>query len=124
MAVLLAWNSTFLLNLPEVDEQHIAIVDKLNEVHESVRTRKPRSVLVRQWHTLLDMLRDHFATEERLMKQEHCPSYERHKSEHDYLLRMAGRVPLTVEATSLIREWLMTHLKGSDSQMAKELRAL
>lgn len=124
MAVFLSWKPALLLNLPEVDEQHAEIVEKLNSVHASILNGKARSSLVKEWNTLLDLLREHFAWEERLMKREHCPCLERHKNEHDYLLRMAGRMPLTVEATSLVREWLLTHLKGSDAQMAKELRAI
>ncbi|MCC7154171.1 MAG: hemerythrin family protein [Bryobacterales bacterium] len=123
MAVLLSWKAEHLLNLPEFDDQHIAIVEKLNSVHAAILSGKSRSTLVREWHALLELLREHFAAEERLMKRERCPSLERHKNEHDYLLRMAGRMPLTSAATSLVREWLLTHLKGSDTQMADELRS-
>lgn len=123
MAVLLSWKAEHLLNLPEFDDQHLAIVDKLNFVHAAIQSGRSRSTLVREWHALLELLREHFAAEERLMKRERCPSFERHKNEHDYLLRMAGRMPLTAAATSLVREWLLTHLKGSDTQMAEELRS-
>ena len=124
MGVLISWTSEMLLGLSEIDDQHVAIVRKLNQTNDSLLAGKARSALVREWHALLEMLREHFAAEERLMRQENCPSYERHKCEHDYLLRMAGRVPLSPAATSLIREWLITHLNGSDRQMASELRRL
>ena len=99
MKPFLSWRSDWLLGLHELDEQHIALAAKLNQIHDVMvregTRQKCDSKACRHFHDLVEMTRKHFRNEERVMRDHGFPGLAEHHREH---------VMLLAELQDLIRE--------------------
>jgi len=117
------WNTTYCIQISGVDGQHQNLFRIAHELHVAMLAGKAKSVLEEVLSRLLRYTQVHFGYEERLMRECHYPQYAEHKAEHEALtskvLRFreefaAGRVILTVALLQFLKEWLETHIAGSD----------
>lgn len=126
---LLNWGSLFETKITEIDTQHKKLVDLLNMVHEAVQNKKGTDVMNKTLVELVNYTKNHFATEERLMKQHNYPDYEKHKKEHENLSQKvvefqqkyskSSNDPLLVQELSVfLKTWLTNHIVGIDKKYA------
>jgi hemerythrin-like metal-binding protein len=73
----------------------------------------------------------HFAHEERLMRLHDYPDLAAHHAEHEALTKkvvqfqndfQSGRATMTVQVLHFLKEWLESHIAGSDRKYAPFLR--
>jgi hemerythrin len=132
----LTWNEDFACGIPEIDEQHMILVDLLN-VLSVARASEPGTELVRR--IVLDFLnyaQFHFETEELLMQRYGYAESEpeeatRHLEQHRLaLLQMAAArdtlrsreaMPLD-DLIGFLRDWLERHIPSTDVQFCAFLR--
>lgn len=76
------WSEDENIKIKIIDEQHKSIAMLLNELHETLGSNRDflEKNLVER---LVKKLRDHFDTEENLMKENKFPYFISHKMEHD-----------------------------------------
>ncbi len=126
----LSWDHELLsLGDAELDEQHRHFIRLLNDLHESVQGSRGDITNIVQ--RLIDYAEEHFALEERRMREVGFPEYRSHKSLHDSCLRELRRYQMRVEreegvASELLfflRTWLLNHLMQVDQQLVPYLRA-
>ncbi|MCX8070702.1 MAG: bacteriohemerythrin [Thermodesulfovibrionales bacterium] len=126
---LLNWGSLFETKISEIDTQHKKLVDLLNTVHEAVQNKKTTDVMNKTLSELVNYTKNHFTTEERLMKQHNYPDYEKHKKEHENLSQKvvefqqkyakSSNDPLLVQELSIfLKNWLTNHIVGIDKKYA------
>ncbi len=122
---LFVWSDKYSVNIKEIDEQHKKLVDMLNELHDSMKAGKGKEVLGSIFTGLIQYVGTHFATEERLMSSNAYPEYAAHKAEHTKLTQKAlelqknfqeGVPVLTVELMNFLKDWLQTHILGTDKK--------
>lgn len=105
----LVWNEDrHALGIPSIDQQHRQLMDIVNKLSEAVS----QGCDCMQAHLLikktLDFIKNHFAHEEKLMRQHGFPGQEQHEAEHGKLLEAALNLMDTLSPEHTDRAVLVT----------------
>ena len=127
----LVWREGWNTNIPDIDEQHIAMANMLNQLAEvlnqSDKGQEHDRALHRLLSDLLTLTREHFASEEKKMRQIGYPNYAAHKSEHmmlqaelaDYILEIKkGKSEVDIGTLSDLKFWFIGHITTDDKAFA------
>lgn len=122
-AQLIQWSETRRIGIPELDEQHQAMVTMLNELHLAIVGKKGREMS----GLILDRLDEypdrHFSREEELMQQLRYSGLDTHREEHEDFMRQVanlrdrleeGGTKITFELLHFLKAWLSQHIHESD----------
>lgn len=128
----LQWKDDFSVNIEEIDAQHQRLVEMINVLYDALMTKKGRDVQKNIIYGMVDYAGVHFATEEKLMQLHAYPDYPQHKLEHDQFTGKAGDLKklvdsagflLTLEILNFLRDWLQTHILGTDMKYSPHFKA-
>jgi hemerythrin-like metal-binding protein len=86
--MLMQWNESCTLGIPAIDEQHRELYTMLNDLSLAMENRQGKTIAARVMNRLFPFLREHFAEEERSLRQIHSPSYRQCCSRHAQQLAM------------------------------------
>lgn len=135
-----------LVDLNEIDRVHLEEVELLNRLYALLDTQTSQKVnceegdatlyenkVLLTLNELLLHIREHFANEERLMKESYYPSYNMHKAEHGKIINEVQMKILefrTRKDYKILREyfeediptWLDQHIKSMDIILADFLK--
>jgi hemerythrin len=113
MTQFVEWSAALSVGIDEIDAQHQALIDLINEVQDAVAGGCERERQLDALGRLAEYTKIHFAVEESLMRIFGYPDYERHKAQHEGLVRSMLDLQrrLAVEQEAPIDEGLMRHLK-------------
>ena len=126
------WSKTYSVHIAVLDEQHRHLVETLNELHHALAAGHGNSVLDQVLQKLLNYAREHFATEERLMKQHTFPGLPTHRTQHQEFLdkiaefeqaRAAGKPGVPVSLLFFAEAWLKQHVRKTDQLYSGFLNA-
>lgn len=121
----LNWNESLSVKINSIDDQHKKLIELINRFYEQVSHRtndENISILIKGMKEYTQM---HFDYEERYMQQFSYPDYTAHKREHDlFIAKVAdveekfskGKVILSFEITSFLKDWIKNHIQGSDKK--------
>lgn len=123
-----SWSEAMSTGVPEVDNQHKELFSQINYLREAMQQGKGRDKIEAMLDYLADYALRHFATEERWMARLGCPAAAENKRQHaDFAARfkqMRERltasgvsVPMVVEMSGFLSDWLVRHISGTDAQM-------
>jgi hemerythrin len=131
MTDLIVWRESWLTNIPDIDEQHIAMANKLNQIIDLLSqldtNENCKRKLEKLLHEFLNLTRNHFASEEALMRQVDYPDYSVHKKEHMILHGDLTQYIHDIECDkstiengvlSLLKHWFIAHITGDDKAFA------
>ncbi len=127
MASLFVWNDSYSTGIREIDAQHKKLVDILNALYDAMSKGQGNQALGKLLDELIKYTVVHFATEERLFKLHGYPDTLAHKREHDELASKvlqlqkdfaAGKVSLSMQVASFLKNWLTNHILGADKKYA------
>jgi hemerythrin len=130
--VLFPWSDKYSLGIPSIDQQHKKLVGMLNELFDAMKEARGNDVLGKTLNGLIDYTKTHFAYEERLMQQHAYQDFVAHKERHDELTKQvletadqfaAGRVGLSTQTAQFLKEWLASHIMGTDKEYAPLLKS-
>ncbi len=120
---LITWTAEeFGTNISVADEQHQNIFSLLNQLDDAVKSGD-RSATGSILDELINVVVDHFKTEEDLMQQHGYPNFAAHKDAHDKLVATcadlqkkfhAGEAEVTPETTQFVKDWLVNHIPKID----------
>ena len=122
---LITWKDSYSVGNANIDGQHRRLMDLVNELHEAMRTGQANSVLGAILDQLVTYTHTHFAFEERVMAVSGYPGLAEHKKQHAELAeRVAGlvaewktgRIALSMHVSNFLRQWLDSHILGSDKK--------
>ena len=122
---LIEWDDTLSVNVAEIDRQHKKLVAMINELHAAMRERRTKDVLGKIIDGMITYAETHFATEEKYFDQFNYPGTTTHKKEHKYFIKKvnefkqsfdADRLMLSIDVIDFLKEWLVTHIQGSDKK--------
>ena len=122
------WNPSYETGNITVDNEHkeiFALVQKVLDVGFTNRKEKIDTAI----NFLADYTVKHFSHEENLMNQSQYPGSAQHKEEHkafvqsvvalkERIMREGDSMQLGVEINETVVNWLITHVLGSDKDLA------
>ena len=126
------WKNEYAVNIGSIDAQHQMLFAIGRELYAAMSTGQGKAVLGRILDRLVQYTTVHFAHEERLMQLHHYPDFAKHKAEHDELVKQvqafqtefeSGRATMAVQVLQFLKDWLESHIKGSDFAYASCLKA-
>jgi hemerythrin len=128
--ILIEWRSEYSVQIPSIDEQHKKLVNMINALNAAMESGLTDSLLESIFEGLLQYTQKHFAYEEALFEQTGYLAGAAHRREHDVLREQVfdlkrrldrGEMVLGVEVMAFLRDWLTSHIMGSDRAYSKHL---
>ncbi|MDD4977463.1 MAG: bacteriohemerythrin [Gallionella sp.] len=115
------------LGIAEIDAQHRALVQQVNELHKSWMEGNDASACLTRFDALVAATQKHFVFEESYMAAHDYPDIDAHRHMHHTLIeelqhlhaQMAKGNELLVMHT--IKDWLMEHINHADQAMGEFL---
>jgi hemerythrin len=125
----LHWSSDLDTGIDVIDKQHRRIVDYLNEL-SSANSAGDQAVTNHVLNELVDYTLTHFAFEEELQEKAGYPFLKAHKRVHEiftkriaeFQKRAAAGENVAPELLSMLRIWLVNHIKGDDADYAPSVK--
>ena len=127
----LHWSSDLDTGIEVIDNQHRRIVDYLNELNDANdggNVDATNHVLTQ----LVDYTLTHFAFEEELQEKAGYPFLRAHKRVHEiftkrvaeFQQRAAAGENVAPELLSMLKIWLVNHIKGDDADYAESVKKM
>lgn len=118
------WTTRLAVGFPRMDEQHIWLIDLMNQLQTGIEAGAPPDRLLQQLDQLGTLARQHFREEEEVMQSIAYPNLELHKMLHVALLERfaahrdeaAATGRFTPEFQEFLFQWLTGHIKGPDTK--------
>jgi hemerythrin-like metal-binding protein len=128
------WDESLETGHETIDEQHKQLFAALISIIEASGEGYGKEEIVITLDFLSEYTVRHFKTEEDLQKEFDYPGYSIHKKRHDDFKVTINEMLSTLEkkghskelidnVVKTIGDWLITHIKGSDLEMASYLKS-
>jgi len=124
------WKREYSVNIREIDDQHKKLIDMLNELFEAMHKGDSKILVRPVLEQMVDYAKSHFATEEKYFEQYDYPEVLAHVSEHkDFIAHVnkfirdykADKVGLSLDVMTFLKQWLASHILGSDKRYSSFL---
>jgi len=125
------WGESNEVFLAPIDNEHRTIFDATAELQRALRGHAPLVEIREMLHSLIACAEDHFAHEEKLMRDARYRSFDWHKRQHDTARKRLGEyVPLIedgdvdagIALVDFLARWLDDHTAVTDRMMGAYLR--
>ncbi|EGJ49683.1 bacteriohemerythrin [Desulfocurvibacter africanus] len=129
---LLTWTATLSVGVREIDQQHVKLVDLLNQLYAAMKAGKGNNALVKILNELVDYTVYHFDHEEKLFAKYGYPQASAHAREHAVLKTKVsefaaafktGKVQVTTGILNFLKNWVVNHIKGTDKKYSPFLNS-
>ena len=125
-----SWSDSYSLGVKIVDDQHKGLLNFVNELfnHATGNEEEERAYFKAVINEVLQYVKMHFSTEEKLMILNRFPGYAEHKKAHDdFKLVVIKSVkdfdsgePLVLEKfANFLKDWILNHIAKVDTQYAE-----
>jgi hemerythrin len=121
------WNNNFNIGVNIFDEQHQQLVSLVNNSYNSIQlnnTQEAKKTL----DELVDYIKYHLSTEERLMQEYNYPSIDEHEISHSIFCSKLHDLQVKLNTNDslyntqlvvFLKDWLMDHILIADRDLAK-----
>jgi hemerythrin len=124
------WSDDLNTDIQVIDSQHLRIVEYINSL-DDIKDSHDREEVGRVLNELVDYTLSHFAFEESLMQDAKYPFINGHKMVHDLFVKRVGDFQqrfkmgddIAEELLSVLKSWLVNHIKSDDNDYAATVRA-
>lgn len=129
---LLQWKPEYSVGIATLDEDHKKLIDLLNRFQTAYEYQTSDAFERQALNELIDYTRYHFNREEQLMEENDYPDLESHRQEHVEMIAQVDRFvadyeeqghKALVRVASYLREWLISHINGTDKQYGPYLNS-
>lgn len=120
---LIEWSEELSVGVPALDEQHKHLIEIINKFEDARKRGKGTRIMGEIMNDLFGYTQEHFAFEERWMKEAGYEKLQQHQSIHRQLLQKIERLQfehsqagrrITAEVSELFKYWLTAHILGDD----------
>jgi hemerythrin-like metal-binding protein len=128
---LIGWRKEFETGIPDVDHEHMELVQLINELHDRLGEKTDPETVEEFLGEVFAKISAHFALEETVMRKYNYDEYEAHKAEHEKLLDeirdimddyAAGKFTDYEERLATrVRDWFVNHFKTKDARLHRKL---
>lgn len=121
----ISWDEKYSVGVGELDAQHKQLVKLLSDLYDAMQAQHAADVVGKILNELVRYTKTHFASEERYMAQAGYPDLAAQKREHEAFTAKiqkfkeefdAGRTSLSVSLATFVKDWLFSHISGSDKK--------
>lgn len=119
------WKDVYAIGVRLIDEQHKKLFSLINAFSELPETEKARPERQKLAAGIAAFTREHFDTEEKLMRTHGYPELDRHRSEHDELFASVQETAKTLvppvgsaDLATFLKDWLVDHTLQEDKKLA------
>jgi hemerythrin len=124
---LVTWSSTFSVGVRSIDNQHKGLLDLVNDMYNHVvgDEKAERAYFKKVIDKVVEYVKVHFATEEKILKAIKFRGYAEHKRAHDsFILKVIenirdyedGKRVTLASFTHFLKDWILTHIAIMDKQ--------
>ncbi|MDR3750920.1 MAG: bacteriohemerythrin [Terracidiphilus sp.] len=122
---LLRWSKKYSVGVKAMDDQHIALVRILNEMHSEFEKGQAQSATGKLLRKLTEYAHTHFSSEEEMLASAGFPGLEQQREQHRELLRQLdeygtryqqGDQTVYLPLLFFVRDWLTTHMLKEDKE--------
>ena len=125
------WSYEYSLDIPEIDNQHRELVNQLNDTirHCTGKKADERLFFDNNMKKTIAFLKNHFKTEEKILRKTKNYNFNNHKLEHKKILEDLMKINDDIEknkveldlfyVTAYIKERVMKHIKIYDLSAKK-----
>lgn len=115
-----------------IDTQHQEIIEIINKLYDYYLNNNKDRILT-NLDKLKNLLKEHFETEELLMKGNNFPGYISHKLEHDRYIAQINKITdkykdgeriLDLEQFDSFKKWFFNHLDFNDKKCGEYLNSV
>ena len=127
---ILSWSNLFSVGVREIDAQHRVLIELLNRLAEAASRGGEAGLEAEALARLSEYIEQHFAMEERLMREHgyaEAPAHlEAHRRLTEQVQQMAsqhqkGQGPSLEDLALFLRQWLVTHILQTDRLLGAAL---
>lgn len=127
----IAWQDSFALGLPEIDDQHKALFSLMNRLWSALVLKAGAEELLEIIGELEHYTISHFAAEETFMRVTRYPRFLEHKQAHDKFVErlaleksnLAGGKVIGIALLHFLKDWLVNHILIQDKAYAEEYQS-
>lgn len=125
---LINWDDSFSVKVAEIDSQHQNLVKLINELNDAMKEGKGKDILGGIINQLITYTATHFKTEENYFARFKYEDSSHHIEEHQNFVTKVtefkegfenGKMALSLQVMTFLKEWLTKHIKGSDQKYSK-----
>ena len=126
---LYAWDDSYSLGIPILDEEHKKLLNLLNRFLSSIHTKTEKDVIKLTFDSLLEYTHEHFTNEEAFMAKHKYPGLKDHKKEHIKLTKEVIQLNenknyvFSDNVADFLIAWLTNHILGTDKKYAEFILA-
>lgn len=126
------WSSMLAIDDGEIDRQHRALVDAINDLHAGLAQARGDECLAETLAFLQDYAERHFSEEEAMLAQAAYPRLEQHRGQHRAFVEQIrafraqiadGGSGLGHNMAQFLGSWLVNHIMVADKAYASFLRS-
>jgi hemerythrin len=128
---LMTWTEKLSVGVGVLDEDHKKLVAMVNELYDAMQAGHGKDKLGRILDGLVQYTKFHFAREEKFFAETGYPASAPHKQQHEALTKQVLEVQkkyaagatatLSVDVMQFLKNWLITHIQGSDQKYREHL---
>lgn len=120
------WDSSLLIGVKAIDEQHKALFDEIHFLQGQISAGHGQHVVDGVLSFMDKYVAEHFEIEEALMESLDYPEIEAHRREHQRFIGKSLRFELDIHAgdanlpqnmLDFFTNWLIQHIGSSDKQL-------
>ena len=125
------WSEEFTTGIESIDDQHRHLLALINKFEEASRRGKGSRIMTDILNDLVGYTQEHFAHEEKIMKECGFPDLDKHMARHRGLLQKVERFQfefgtqgrrVTAEVREFLRYWVRSHILHDDMAYATHLK--
>jgi hemerythrin len=129
--LMLNWHKKYETGVRLIDEQHQSLFKAINDLHEAMIGGQGKTKIRETLGFLVRYTATHFKEEEGIMVANKYPGVDKHKVEHEKLLKTAHELEvkmsdqeytLPMEVSAFLRDWITHHINESDLGFIKYLQ--
>lgn len=122
---LIEWNEILSVKVKEMDEQHKKLIEIINNLNDAMKIGKSKEVIGDILSNLAKYITVHFTSEEKYMEKYNYPELPQQKKAHETFVAKItdyqkmfkdGKTVLSIEIMNFLKDWLTTHIKGTDKK--------
>jgi hemerythrin len=130
---LIVWTDQMSVEVKLLDNDHKKLVLLINQLHDGLMTGRAKLELEGVFEDLVSYARVHHAQEEHLLIESGYHGSAAHKQEHESTIervvelqmrfRNSEELAIELEVVNQLRDWLFSHIQGSDQEFVAHLKA-
>lgn len=125
MIEFIRWENKYSVGIESIDQQHRMIVSMINEFYIAFMSGRGEDVMSEIITKMIDYSQYHFRYEETYFHQFNYPETQSHIQEHEHFTTKTlefkrfydnDNSSITFRVVHFLKDWLATHIEGSDSK--------